>query len=850
MKASSMDKQKRLAGRLGLGLAMTILFLSASLAEAATLSPKLQAQLPTLADGAPVDGLVIVSFAKPAGTTLDASRLALLQQLGIGAGYVLPNLGMVAVQATAGQLRALASRPEVLSLWSNDPLYYYMHQARVMASADRVPVDAGFTRTNGGLPLSGAGDFSVVVNDSGIDANHGDLLMGTKVIQNVQIVSDTALEPGFTPLLFVENVSDTDALGGHGTHVAGIVGGLGSASGGLYAGVAPGVKLVGCGSGVTLVVLNALGGFEYALAKQPIYRVRVITNSWGSSGGFDPNDPINLASKEATDRNIVVLFAAGNSGPGWDTINPYAKAPWVISVGAGTKEGGLVGFSSRGTPKEDRLADADPDNDFDAPTIVAPGTGREFDLNAAKLTAAVVSTRTITNAVANGLTDDTEIPVAYLPFYTQISGTSMATPFAAGVVALMLDADPTLTPGEIREILRATATPMPGYDEFQVGAGYINSYAAVDSVLHRDKAYGTYLDPTFNVPLTFTWGPATTFAIDYTPQEPGPTSTNTYPFTVPAGQGWLFVAIDFGTNLVTDELGNSMGLQLYAPDGRIYSSGLTLPVLDSPTRQVAVKFPVAGEWIAEVRGLRGLAAVPLSSPVGIAVPGTVNGLVKTADATLGPVPDIAGHAAEAEITHALLNRQMDVLDDGLFHPDADVTRGDFARHLSFDTPLRQTLAAAAPFSDVTAELSPIAEAVTTKGSTLRDFDFAPAGMVGATAPQFWPDAPIRRLGVVVALVRALGLDAEAKAKAGSTVTVTYGSQTLPLADNADIPSALRGYVQLALDRQILQAYFALEQGPFDFFPTLKARFKPNDPLSRGLLAFAFDHYRQRFEVGN
>ncbi len=831
-------------------LAMALLLVATGAAEAATLSPALQTKLPSLADSVTVDGLVIVSFSKAAGATLDASRLALLQQLGITGGYVLPNLGMVAVRANAGQLRALAARPEVRSLWSNDQLYYYLHEARMLAGVDRVPVDAGFTRTNGGMPISGAGDFSVVVNDSGIDATHPDLPMGSKVIQNVQILSDTELLSGFTPLVFVENVSDTDALGGHGTHVAGIVGGLGSASGGLYAGVAPGVRLVGCGSGVTLVVLNALGGFEYALSKQYIYRVRVITNSWGSSGAFDPEDPINIATKEATDRNIVVLFAAGNSGPGWNTINPYAKAPWVISVGAGTKEGGIASFSSRGTPKEDRLADADPNNDYDAPTVVAPGTGREFDLNAQKFTAAIVSTRTITNLVANGLTDDTEIPPAYLPYYTQISGTSMATPFAAGVVALMLDADPTLTPAEVRAILQATATPMPGYDEFQVGSGYINAYAAVDNVLHGAKAYGSYLSPSFNVPLTFTWGSPTSFVVDYTPQQPGPTSTNTHSFSVPEGMGWLYVAIDFGTTVVTDELGNSMGLQLYAPDGRTYSSGLTLPVLDSPSRMVAVKYPLAGEWVAEVRGLRGLAAVPVSSPVGIAVPEQVNGIVKMATVTLGAVPDIAGHVAEAEITRALLNRQMDVLGDGLFHPDANVTRGDFAQALAFDTPLRQSLAGSPPFTDVPVGLAAIAEAVTTKGSTLRDWNFNPSGMMSATAPLFRPGDLLHRIDTAVALVRALGLDAEARALAGSTVTVTYSGQTLALTDNADIPAALRGYVQLALDRQILQAFFTLEQGPFDFFPTLKARVKPNDPLSRAFLAFAFDHFRQHFEIGN
>jgi len=60
----------------------------------------------------------------------------------------------------------------------------------------------------------------------------------------------------------------------------------------------------------------------------------------------------------------------------------------------------------------------------------------------------------------------------------------------AGVVALMLEADPTLTPAEVEDILRRTATPMPGFNEFAVGAGYVNAFAALDAVKHRDKPFG------------------------------------------------------------------------------------------------------------------------------------------------------------------------------------------------------------------------------------------------------------------------------------------------------------------------------------------------------------------------
>ena len=843
--------------------------------SAATLSPTLQSRLAGAADSLSV-GTVIVSF----GTTngLNESHLNVLRGVGIGRGYRLTQLGMVATNATAGQVRALASNGAVRSVWSNERLYYYLSQARVLAGVDRLRTDAAITFRNGGLPVSGQGNFSVVINDSGIDATHNDLKFGPHVIQNVQIVTDTDSNnavislpelDGFFTLTAVENIPNTDTHVGHGTHCAGIVGGSGQQSGGLYAGVAPGAKLIGTGSGAGLFILNALGGYEWSLANQFIYNIRVISNSWGSSGAFNPDSPINIATKDAYDRNIISVFAAGNDGPGPDTHNPYAKAPWVISVGAGTKEGGLAGFSSRGTPKAERLADDDPNNDHDAPTIVAPGTGREFAINSSKFTSDMVSTRSLTNVVSNGADADLEIALAYLPFYTQISGTSMATPFVAGTVALLLDADPTLNPDEVKQILQQTASQMPGYDEYQVGAGYINSYAAVDKVFNRSKTYGTFTGASdiraYNAQYTTANDPQINFTINYTPQTPGPQSsnTNTYRFDVAPGFGLLDVAINFGTNIVTDEVGNSMGLALYPPGCTplasdpqgvppcAYNSGLTLPALDSPRRRVVVKHPAAGQWIAEVRGLRGLANVPqASSPVGIAVPERVDGTINRRTFTLQNIADISGHAAERQIQSVVVNRQMDIFSDGLFRPDANVTREDFARLLVINSALRQSLGAAPKFSDVSGDLAAIAEAVTTKGSNLRDWNFGPSGMMSASGSTFNPAGNISRLDLAVALVRALGLDAEAKAKAGSTVTVSFSGQTLVVEDNTDIPLAMRGYVQFALDKGILQAFFTLEQGPFDLQPTLKARVKPNDPTTRAWMAYALDHYRARFVVGN
>lgn len=851
-------------------LVLAAVFVSA--ATAATLSPTLASRLGQVADSTSV-GLVIVSF-NTTDEGITASQLYVLRGVGINQGVVLQRLGMVAVNATAGQVRALAGNGAVRSVWSNDRLQYFDSETSTLTGVDRIRSDSSFTTANGGLPVSGRGNFSVVINDSGIDARHDDLKLGSHVVQNVMILTDEQSNNavinlpelnGFTSLQVLENVPDTDLNVGHGTHCAGIVGGNGQDSGGRYAGVAPGARLIGTGSGAVLFILNALGGFEWSMTNQTTldqfgqpYNIRVISNSWGGNGAFDPDNPINIASKIAHDQyNMVVLFAAGNSGPGKDTMNPYAKAPWVIGVAAGTKEGGLASFSSRGVAQSERLGNSDPYDDYNAPTITAPGTGREFDTSAGKFSSDVVSVRSATNVFANGLTADAELPVQYLPYYTQISGTSMATPFIAGTVALMLDADPTLSPDAIKTILTQTASRMPGFDDFEVGAGYVNVYAAVDKAFNRSRSYGQYFTHNFNARITVNTATPEQAHIDFTPAAlPGPDSSNAHHFVVQDGMTVLDIFATFDTALQDGE-GNTIGLLATAPDGSTYGSGIALPILDAPTREIVVKNPMPGNWFVEVRGVRGLAAAPnFSLPTsGAAAAGPVELTITQQQYVLGYIPDIQGYPAQAEIESVLKNRMMDTFSNGMFRPDSRVTRDDLAQLLYLNTALRQSRGASPKFSDVSGTSAAIAEAVTAKGSTLRDWytsenSQAPAGLMSFTGSSFRPTSYTTRLDLAIALVRALGNDAEAKAKAGTPVTVTYNNQTVVLDDNADIPVALRGYVQLALDKGILQARFSLTQGPFDPFPVLHAVVKPNDSNTRAATAYALDHFRQHFVAGN
>ncbi|HEX8175730.1 MAG TPA: S8 family serine peptidase [Pyrinomonadaceae bacterium] len=820
-------------------------------ASAATLSPKLQADLATLPDTLDA-GLVIVAFETSDG--LKDSHLQALRGLGIQRGITLQNLGMVAVPATLGQVRQLAAMQGVRSVWSNDRLEYFIDQAKMLAGVTRALNDQSFARSNGGAPVSGQGNFSVLVIDSGVDATHDDLKFGEAVIQNVQVITSTQMVDGqFTPLVTLENVPNTDQSVGHGTHCAGIIAGRGTRSGGRYAGVAPGTKVIGAGLGAGIFVLNALGAWEWAISKQFTYNIRVVSNSYGSFAPFDPNDPVNIASKMMYDRQAVILFAGANSGPGKGTWNRYAKAPWVIGVAMGNKEGGLAPDSSRGLPKEERLGNSDPLDDYDAPTITAPGDGREFPTST-RFTADIVSVRATSNVSANGGAADAEIPAAFVPFYTQIHGTSMATPFAAGTVALMLDADPTLTPDEVKSILTQTATRMPGREDWEVGAGYINAYAAVDKVFNRSRSYGAFLYPQFNATLSTTGPAPEPFTIPFDPvATPGPDSVNARRFNVEQGVSVL----DVFASVAAFGQTNPVGIVLTDPDGKTYSSGLGLPVLNAPTRQVLVRNPKAGQWIMEVRGARGVTTQGVSTPLiptsGAALPGDVTGTITQKRITISPaIMDIQGHEYESQIELAIINRRIDSYSDGSFHPNDTVTREDFARALALNTPLRQ-YTGAAKFTDVSPEFAPIAEAVSSKGASLRDYltpdaQGVPGALLGSQGSAFSPADPATRLELAVAFIRALGLDTEAKSKAGTTVT--YQGQLV--VDNSEIPAALRGYVQLAIDRGFLEVYPASvkQTGPGQFEVMPGPRVEVYSGLTRAALAAKLNSFAQRFVAGN
>ena len=208
-----------------------------------------------------------------------------------------------------------------------------------LATAYPAVVDAVTTWSNPVAPLTGQG-IGVAVIDSGI-ASHPDL--GNRIIAS----------QNFNP-----NVIGTDDAYGHGTAVAGIIAGDGTASLGHYIGVAPQANLInlrvndGTGAAPTSAIMNAI---LWAVVNRNTYNIRVLNLSLQASVQESyRTSPIDAAVEYAWLKGLVVVVAAGNSGPNSALYAP-ANDPYVITVGATDDQGtvsaaddALASFSSYG----------------------------------------------------------------------------------------------------------------------------------------------------------------------------------------------------------------------------------------------------------------------------------------------------------------------------------------------------------------------------------------------------------------------------------------------------------------------------------------------------------------------
>jgi len=334
----------------------------------------------------------------------------------------------------------------------------------VVGAMERTCATIGATAVRQETGYDGSG-VGVAVIDSGVTSWHDDLTDSAGAQRVRQFVD------------FVNGAVTPYDDYGHGTHVAGIVAGNGFDSGGARSGIAPAADLIvlktldASGSGY---VSNVIAALDYIVANRDAYNIRVVNLSV-AAGVYESYDidPLTLAAKRAVEAGIVVVTAAGNRGRSADGLDAYGgitapgNAPWVLTVGASSHMGttdrsddAMAAFSSRGPTPIDYAA---------KPDVVAPGVGIE---SLSDPTSALYATKTAFLLSGTALT-------SYLP-YLSLSGTSMAAPVVSGTVALMLQANPTLTPNQVKAILQYTAQVYPSYDPLTEGAGFLNAKGAVE----------------------------------------------------------------------------------------------------------------------------------------------------------------------------------------------------------------------------------------------------------------------------------------------------------------------------------------------------------------------------------
>jgi serine protease AprX len=337
----------------------------------------------------------------------------------------------LAVKLTAGEARALSTSADVHAVSLNSPI---RSSTDGVGDANGNPhstyaqtLKARALRNRG---IDGAG-IGVAVIDTGIDGGLADFSSssGTSRVVETAVTNPAA-----------QTASDSF---GHGTDVAGIIAGNGSARDssdplyGRYAGVAPGANLISIKASDetgTATVLNVIYGLQFAVDHKSDYNIRVVNLSLNSTTAQSyTTDPLDAAAESAWMNGIVVVAAAGNRGNAPDAVQ-YAPAndPYVITVG-GVDENGTA------DPSDDTVADwssqGTTQDGFQKPDVYAPG-------------AHIVSVLAPNSAFAD------MCPSCIVSGeYIRTSGSSMAAPMISGLTADLLQAHPHWSPDQVKTAL-------------------------------------------------------------------------------------------------------------------------------------------------------------------------------------------------------------------------------------------------------------------------------------------------------------------------------------------------------------------------------------------------------------
>jgi serine protease AprX len=251
---------------------------------------------------------------------------------------------------------------------------------------------------------------------------------------------------------------------GHGTHVAGIIAGNGTVSRGKYRGMAPEAQLVGVkaldqdGSGA---ISNIISGIEWLLQNSKKLKIHALNLSLGTTAQESyKQDPLCRATTSAWKSGIIICTAAGNEGPGEQTIDSPGINPVTLTIGNMDDRQTLKPDDDKLSPSSSRGPTIDK---LSKPDLLAPGTN-------------------ITSAWINGL-------------YHSLTGTSMATPMVTGAAALIMQKWPAATPDEVKRLMKKNARSL-GLNPALQGAGALELEPIFDQDLSGSFTFGKNLSRT------------------------------------------------------------------------------------------------------------------------------------------------------------------------------------------------------------------------------------------------------------------------------------------------------------------------------------------------------------------
>ena len=399
-----------------------------------------------------------------------ATAAKAVQAVGLRKVTTFDKVGVVVATGLPAQVQLVRSQPGVTYVEGNQPIEMLLSTSNTATRGSEAR--STLTGANGSA-LDGKG-VSVAVIDSGVDPTHPFLQNadGTSaVVRNLKMLCDPLTESTCAPVDAGSLNTDLLSGGGHGMHVNGIVAGrdVTLSDGTTMHGAAPGASLVSISTGAVLFIIGADAALNWVLENHnapcgpgvpasTCPPIKVTSNSYGPTGGGDPNSATVKIQRELVKEGVVSVWANGNDGgdgsasmsnpPGMDPTPGILSVASFFDQNTGTRNGTVSDFSSRGKAGDQSTY----------PDISAPG---EDITSSCRINLPICTTGLDPKAAGD---------------YNTISGTSMATPHISGIAAQLFQANPSATPAQVEAALATTAYKYTDGAPYQAGTNGTTSF--------------------------------------------------------------------------------------------------------------------------------------------------------------------------------------------------------------------------------------------------------------------------------------------------------------------------------------------------------------------------------------